>query len=461
VNRIGPALCCAALLALTACASKSDQGVRGLLGVNTSGLNAGGTAAGYVDIDKVIAAHPLNAELQSLQDQITELNASTVTGPKPVTPVQVQAQADLQRQLADAEAAYTKDLADKQAAFRDEEVRADSAITAKALGIPNAGPGGIMSGMQADFARQLAAMQTDARATLAAYRTSLYAQDADHLSHVRLLISSDVEAKIRSEESQLSSAETAYQIQIARQDQDSRLNLTAKLDNLSLSPADRQNYSAQLQALENSEATLAATKKSADAATLAAFEKSVQKQAELRFNAERAATEKDTNAKLAARQTDLESAIRDNAQKLGGQFQSQLNAANAKLGNNPQVQAQLTDEHTKILTRYQADATAALDSYQSTRKALVAKYSDVAHMQFQDNVALAMQAQSLAQAHQQLYDGMVRQIQTLVADVARRDGIGVVFSSVAGAGSAVDLTDQVAKAAAALPSATPAPIPGG
>jgi len=270
-----------------------------------------------------------------------------------------------------------------------------------------------------------------------------------------------VQAKERSEESQLSSAETAYQIQIAKADQDQRLNLTAKLDNLSLSPADRQNYSAQLQALENREATLAAAKKSTDATTLAAFEKSVQAQAELRFNTERAATEKDTNAKLAARQTDLESTIRTQAQKLGGQFQSQLNAANTKLGNNPQVQAQLADEHTKILTRYQADATAALDSYQSTRKALVAKYSQVAHMQFQDDVALAMQAQSLAQAHQQLYDAMVRQIQSLVADVARRDGIGVVFSSVAGAGSAVDLTDQVAKAAAALPSATPAPVPGG
>jgi len=143
VNRIGPALLCAALFALTACASK------GGLGLNTSGLNGGGTAAGYVDIDKVVAAHPLNAQLQSLQDQITELNASTVVGPKPVTPVQVQAQADLQRQLADAEAAYAKDLADRQAAYRDEEVRADSDITAKALGVPNAGPGGIMSGMQA------------------------------------------------------------------------------------------------------------------------------------------------------------------------------------------------------------------------------------------------------------------------------------------------------------------------
>ncbi len=461
MHRLRITALCAAVVALAACAPKNDQGAGGLLGVDTSGLTGGGTAAGYVDIDTVVAAHPLHAELQSLQDQITALNASSVVGPKPVTPVQVQAQSDLQRDLSDAEAAYTKDLADKQAAFRDEEANADADITSKALGIPNAGPGGITGGMQADFTRQLAAMQTSARATLAAYRTSLYSQDSDHLLHVRQLIASDVQAKTRSEESQLSSAETAYQIDIARQDQDQRLNLTAKLDNLSLSSADRQNYSAQLQALESREATLTAAKKSADATTLAAFQKRVQAQAEQRFDAERKATENDTNAKLAARQTELESTIRDQAQQLGGQFQTQLNQANAKLSGNPQVQAQLADEHTKIMARYQADAQASLASYQATRKALVAKYSEVAHMQFQDDVALSMQAQALAQARQQLYDGIVRQIQTIVADVARRDGIGIVFSSISGAGSAVDLTDQVAKAAAALPSATPAPIPGG
>ena len=92
----------------------------------------------------------------------------------------------------------------------------------------------------------------------------------------------------------------------------------------------------------------------------------------------------------------------------------------------------------------------------------MAKYSAVAQMQFQDNVALSMQAEQLAQERKQLYDGIVRQVQNLVADVARRNGVGVVFSAIAGAGNAIDLTDQVAKAAAALPSTTPPPsVPGG
>jgi Skp family chaperone for outer membrane proteins len=83
-------------------------------------------------------------------------------------------------------------------------------------------------------------------------------------------------------------------------------------------------------------------------------------------------------------------------------------------------------------------------------------------MQFQDNVALSMQAQQLAQERKQLYDGIVRQVQGLIADVARRNGVGIVFGAIAGAGSAIDLTDQVAKEAAALPSTTPqASGPGG
>jgi hypothetical protein len=452
----------AAALALVSCAKKDDQGVDNLLNLSTPGLVTGGAAAGYVDIDKVVAAHPLHGQLQALQDQITALNASAVTGPKPVTAVQIQAQENLQRDLSDAESAFTQSLADKQSAYRDKEQQADAEITSKALGVSDTGPGGVVGGLQADFQRQMIAMQLDGRKTLDAYRTALFKQDGDHLKHVQLLIAQDVAAKIRAKDSQLSSAETAYQIDLARQDQDRRLNLKAKLDNLSLTPADRQTYSAQLQAIESREAALIAQMKTTDDAAAQAYQKQVQADAAKRFNAERAATEKDTNAKLAARQTQLETSIQSQARVLGGEFQTRLNAANATLSGNQKVQAQLSDVHAKILAQYQSDANAAMTTYQTTRKQLVAKYSAVARMQFQDNAALSMQAEQLAQERKQLYDGIVRQVQGLVADVARRNGVGIVFGTIAGAGSAIDLTDQVAKAAAALPSTTPpSSAPGG
>ncbi|HKW45074.1 MAG TPA: OmpH family outer membrane protein [Candidatus Eremiobacteraceae bacterium] len=446
----------------TACAKNDNSRGGSLLNLNTPGLVASGAAAGYVDIDKVVAAHPLHSRLQALQDQITQLNASAVSGPTPVTPAQIKAQDSLQHDLSDAQTAFTQSLADKQAAYHAKEQQADADITSKALGTSAAGPGGIVGGLQADFQRQLAAMQLSARQTLDAYRSDLFKQDGDHLKHVQALLGQDVVAKIRAKDSQLSAGETAYQITLARQDQDQRLNLKAKLDNLSLSAADRQTYSSQLQAIESREASLIAQMKATDQAISQNYRKQIQDDASKRFNAERAATEKDTNAKLAARQTELESAIRTQAVQLGGQFQSKLNTENATLSGNQKVQSQLADVHAKILAQYQADATAAMATYQATRKQLVAKYSAVARMQFQDNVALSMQAEQLAQQRKQLYDGIVRQVQGLVADVARRDGVGIVFSTIAGAGTAVDLTEQVAKEAAALPStSSPPSVPGG
>jgi hypothetical protein len=449
-------------LAATACAKNADQRAQNLLNLSTPGLVAGGAAAGYVDIDKVVAAHPLHHQLQALQDQITLLNATAVSGPTPVTPAQIKAQDSLQRELSDAQTAFTQVLADKQTAYRLKEQQPYAEITSTALGSPDAGPGGIVGGLQADFQRQMIAMQLSSRKTLDAYRSDLFKQDSDHLKHVQALIGQDVQAKLRAKDSQLSAGETAYQIQLAKQDQDQRLNLKAKLDNLTLSQADRQTYGNQLQAIDAREASLIASMKARDDATSLAYQKQIQTDAAKRFDAERAATEKDTNAKLAARQTQLESAIHTQAVQLGGQFQSKLNSANATLSANPKVQSQLADVHAKIAAQYQADAVAAMASYQATRKQLVAKYSAVARMQFQDNVALSMQAEQLAQERKQLYDGIVRQVQNLVADVARRNGVGVVFSAIAGAGNAIDLTDQVAKAAAALPSTTPPPsVPGG
>jgi hypothetical protein len=462
LSRVRLAALIAVALAATACTPKNDQRAGNLLGLSTPGLVSSGAAAGYIDIDKVVAAHPLNSRLVALQDQITMLNAAAVSGPTPVTPVQIKAQDDLQRDLADAQTVFTQSLADKQAAYHLKEEQVDADITSKALGGTASGPGGIVGGLQADFQRQMVAMQLSARTTLDAYRNDLYKQDSDHLKHVQMLLGQDVVAKLRAKDSQLSAGETADQIQLAKADQDQRLNLKAKLDNLSLSQADRQTYSNQLLAIESREAALIAQMRARDDATSQAYKKQIQDDAAKRFNAERASTEKDTNLKLAARQTQLEDSIRTQAVQLGGQFQSKLNTANATLSGNPKVQSQLADEHAKILAQYQADATAAMTSYQAIRKQLVAKYSAVARMQFQDNAALSMQAEQLAQERKALYDGIVSQVQGLVADVARRNGVGIVFGAIAGAGNAIDLTSQVAKEAAALPSTTPPPaVPGG
>jgi Skp family chaperone for outer membrane proteins len=131
---------------------------------------------------------------------------------------------------------------------------------------------------------------------------------------------------------------------------------------------------------------------------------------------------------------------------------------NQTLSTNPKVQAQLQDVQNQTEAKYEADAATAVATYKQTRKALVDKYSAIAGMQFQDDVAIQDEINGLAEQRRDLYQRIVDQVDDQVRAVAQARGVGIVFESVAGAGSAVDITDQVAKAVTSL-SAPSSPSP--
>jgi len=236
-------------------------------------------------------------------------------------------------------------------------------------------------------------------------------------------------------------------------------NLKTKLENLNLTPQQRSQYSSQLQDLETREQYLANQRKAKDNAELTAYQKALSAQATSTYNAERAATEKSTGAKLAARQQQMEGQMRQQVTALGGKFQQQLAAANTSLTTSPQMQSRLQAIHGDIQSKYEKDAEQALINYHAARQALVARYSAIAHTQFQDNQAVATQVDQLAAKRRDLYAKIVQQIQNQVQQVAHGDGVAIVFGSIAASGSAVDLTDQVIKRVAALSGST-APAAG-
>ncbi len=439
------------MLALTAC---SQQG--GPLGTGS----AGGSAVGWVDIDKVVQAHPLHPELQALEDQMALLDAQSVSAPQAVTPQQRDAEAALERDLAAAQAQFEQDLSNRRVYYQQQAQEAMLQLESSAQGAtPQAGS--VITTMQQQFNDQMKQLQISGAKTLTAYRTALYKEDGDHLRSVQRLLAADVAAKVRAKEAELGAKETAYQVQLARQDQDQRLNLKTKLENLSLSPQDRSQYAAQLQDIETREEFLINQLKTKDNAELTAYESALQKQASAKFDAERAATEKETQAKLAQRQDEMNVQFRQQASALGGKFNTQLQQANQALAKNPALQSKIQDIQNATQTKYEADAAQAMASYRQTRKALVDKYSAIAHIQFQDDQAIQAQIDGLAAQRRDLYARIVDQVQDQVRQIAQARGYAIVFDSVAGAGSAVDLTDQVAKAVAALPSATPSPTPSG
>jgi len=439
------------LVGIAGCSNKASTGFN-ILGSSS--------AVGYIDVDKVVAAHPLHDELQALEDQIAVLDAQAESEPDVVTPEQQAAQAALERDLQASEAQFETELNARQAYYRQQMQAAIAQIQSSALGGGSA-PGGIVGGMRQQFGTQMQALQTAGAKTLDAYRAALYNEDTAHLRSVQQLLAADVQAKERAKASELAAKETAYQVQLAQADQDQRLNLKTELENLSLTPQQRSSDAAQLQDIETREEYLSNQLKTKDNAELAAYSESLQRDAAARFNAEKTATMKSSQAKLAARQNSLNVQFRQQATSLGSQFNQQLAQADKTLSANPKVQAQLQSVQAQTQARYEADAAQAMAAYRRTRAALVDKYSAIAHLQFQDQELIQEQIDEIAQQRHDLYDQILDQVQDQVKTVAQARGIAIVFDTVAGAGRAVDLTDQVAKAVAALPQASPSPSPSG
>ena len=446
-------LVAALALAAVACAHKEGTGTSS---ASPGGLSA--NAVGYVNMDAVMAAHPLHAQLQAMQDQIGVLQQEAAVVPTGMRPEQASAYDAMQRELASAAQQFQQDLGQRRAYYQRREAEAISRLQATALGQgPNSN--GILGGLQQQYSQQAQALQKQAFATLNSYRDELFRQDNEHLKHVQELIASDMRAKLKQRESQLSTVETKYQIDLVKADQEQRLNLQAKLQNLALTDKDRKHYQDQLNAIDAAEQSKINALKARDNAEIVKLEHDLNAQAAAKYDAERKATTAATQAKLVARQRDMQTSINPQMQALSGKFQQQLNDANARLANNEKYKAQAQTLHDQMQSGYMDEANKAETAYRQVRTDLIAKYSAIAHMQFEDNEAIAAQADKLAADRRDLYQKIADQVRGQVEQIAHNDGIAVVFGSVRAAGTAVDLTDQVTKAVSSLQASTSLPKP--
>ncbi len=446
-------------LSMAGCNRHQNEGVQGLLGMNTPGLATGAQAVGFVDMDAIIKSHPLHTQVDAMQSQIDVLRTESVMTPAGMSPEQSAAYAALQRDLDAAQQRFEADLAARRSSYQAQEAAAISQLQQQTLG--QQGGSTVLNGLQQQFGQQAKALQTQAFSTLNVYRNQLFKQDADHLRQVQRLLASDVQTKARQRQNELAAAETKYQVSLAQQDQSQRLNLQAKLQNLALSDKDRADYTAQLRQLDNRENGLISAMKSQDNAALAAYQKQLQADASAKYDAERKSTQAATQAKLVARQKELQTAMGPQIQALGGKFQQQLNDVNQKLANDPKYQSQAQNIHNQMQSRYVAEAGTVAATYRDTRKALITKYSAIAHMQFQDNQAISDQVDKLAADRRDLLQKIIAQITTATAHVAQQDGVGVVLQSVRAGGTAIDMTQQVIKAIAQTATAAPTNSPGG
>jgi hypothetical protein len=412
-------------------------------------LFAHGSQAGYVDLDQIIDAHPLHVELDQLQAQITLLNGQSQNAPQPQTQAQAQAQAQMEADLASAEQAFQQSVGARRAYYEQREAVAVSELQNQARG--SSGPIGTQFGQAAQK------IQADALKAYVEYQKQLFQADDAHLRQVVVQLQQEVGLKVNARRAQLEKQETDYQISLAKQSQTQRLNLKTKLEDLSLPNDERAQYTSQLSNIETREEALINQLKSKDNADLKTYADSLQRDAAARYNAAKAAALAETQKKMQDRQKQTNDQLRAQLAGIGGQYQKQVQTANAAIQKDPKLRAQIEKIHNENQSAYSAEFQKVLAAYQQTRRSLVAKYSAIAHMQFQDNQELAAEAQQIADQRRQLYEKIVDQVRAQTADIARADGVSVVLSNIRGAGSAVDLTQQVEKAIAALPAVVPSP----
>ena len=449
-GRVWPAL--VLTLALSACTHGG--------GISGQGGPAG-TGVGFVDLDALIAQHPLHAQLQAMQDQITVLQQESALVPTGMNPQQAAAYDAMQAELAAQSQKFQQDMGQLRDSYQRREAAELSQLQAAVLGSnPNTG---VLGGLQEQYGQQAQALQKQAFTTFNDYRLELFRQDSEHLKHVQALIAAQVRGELSQKESALSTQETAYQVSLVKADQEQRLNLQAKLQNLDLSDSQRKQYQSELSAIDAREQGKIAVVKARDNAQVATLERTLNQQAASEYNVERTKTQAATQARLAARQKEMQTAMTPQMQALSGKFQQQLSDVNARLASNQKYKAQATSIHDQISSEYAAQADKTLTAYRRVRAALIDKYSAIAHMQFQDNETISAEADKLASDRRDLYQKIASQVQAQVQQVARQDGIAVVFDSVRGAGTAVDLTDQVRKAlnSSWATNAPATPTPGG
>jgi len=404
---------------------------------------------GYVDLERVVEVHPLHSQLDVMQAQIMLLSGQAQNAPPPQTPAQAAALDKMQADLAAVQRNFEDEMNRRRAYYEQREAASVAALQAQFSG--TSAPLGQRYGEQAQR------LQQDALKAFGDYQKQLYDADAAHLRDLSRGLQREVAGKLEARRSQLEKQETDYQITLAKQSQTQRLNLKAKLEDLNLSADERAQATSQLQNIETREEAMVNALKSKDNADLRAYEDRLQRDAAARFNAARTTAMTQTSQKLQARQKAANETLRTQLSGIGSEYQKQLANVNKKLEDNPASRGQMAKIHDENQSQYAADFSKAFAAYQTTRKQLVVKYSTAAGMQFQDNVELETEAQAIAGQRRDLYGKILEDVQSHISDVARDAGVAIVFTQVRGSGSAVDLTDQVEKALAAMPSPTSTP----
>jgi len=428
---LGGALACS----LAACARQSATSAESPRPVDSR--------VGYVRMDALVKKHPLYTQLARLDEDLQALQL------KSVGPEIARSGADialeekrLQHDLDVAAARTKKALTDKQIDYAKRE---QAAINAAMGGSTGVGPGGgaIAGGIAAQARAQQQSVLRDSQKNLESYRREVISQDRSAVQSFNTSLAERAARTYRAKADELQKKESDYALSLASADAAERLSLRARLSNLALDDASREDVKKQLGDLDKKESDALAAMKNRDQSTLAALQTQLHDDVRTQLRTQVAAMQKRTLAKINERETSTRQQIvarlRPLPQSAAG------GTVSVPAGVAPDMRAKLEALHKKYQSDFDKDASQTIAVFQATRADLTRRFRELGAVDRTAQTGAAKQMNVLQKQRGDLYGQMVAQIGREVKTIAEKRGINVVVSNVVAPAGGVDLTSDAEK----------------
>lgn len=372
------------------------------LGLCLTGVSLGG-AAGYADLTRLVASHPLHAVLAGYDREIaalrTTLRASGLTDPAARTE---HATAVLQKTAAGAQArALRLDTRDSFADLNTERNALAAIVRLRGTG-------------DLESSSYDVELDRETSASLTAFEAATV-QRTTRASEAR--------------RQQLRENELALAYVLARRDAPQRLLLQLKLTHLHLDRSDRAALEAQRATLDRREDDAIAALRRSDASTLAAYERELQSEA-------------------ASANAQMTEQLRGTAAANLAIHGSVIRAESSAAGALPNFPAQLALFRTSY--RSSAQATDIAGSIATASSDISRRFAGLAQADRQSRLATLVQIQTLQSQREALYRSIVAQITRTANRIAVERHLRTVRVATSRPYGTVDLTAAVRSALAGL-----------
>jgi len=389
---------------------------------------------GYVRVDDIVKKHPLYGQLSQIDDAMNALQMQSLGPAVPRTPAEIAKETQrLNGELRTAQDRANATLRQKQQDFAQREQAAiRAAMVAAGQGNAGANAGAAMNSVSA---QQAQAVTQQANQDLLNFQQQTIAQDNAAMGAIMKSLNDRADRAYRQRAIQLQERESEYGLQLSQQDSAKRLELRTKLSNLALDDTVRNQYRAQLDALNKQESTAVAAMRARDQQELSAYRKQLQAQTAKQVASEAAKVHAQTQAKLNAHRNDVSAQVR-----------SQIGVPQAQASPlSPALRAKLAQIDKQFKSQFQEEAQKTIADYQSTKADLDAQYAALQGADGAASAASNKQLANLQHQHDDLYNKIVDQIKREAGTVAEKRGLKVVFMNVDAAPGGYDLTDEVEK----------------